>query len=191
MYDCTQVILLVVRVPVLSEQIEVAFPIVSQASKWRTKLLSNIICIYVIIDYSIEQANLLDGIGECESNGQRQSFGNGNHQNCNSNYEEFYENLKILVLMNIFRHYIIKNPSLSLHIICWSISSRFMKFSKYAYSNFNAISKSLIRKLREDTYFASKKQQMIQYNNMIGFSNEKLAFQTWMSVKLKGFLSMT
>ena len=43
MKTCTTVILLVVRVPVLSEQIEVAFPMVSQASRWRTKLLSCII----------------------------------------------------------------------------------------------------------------------------------------------------
>lgn len=35
--------LLVVRVPVLSEQMAVALPIVSQASKCRTKLLSFII----------------------------------------------------------------------------------------------------------------------------------------------------
>ena len=40
---CTTVIRLVVSVPVLSEQIVVALPIVSQASKWRTKLLSAII----------------------------------------------------------------------------------------------------------------------------------------------------
>lgn len=43
MYDCTTVIRLVVRVPVLSEQMAVALPIVSQASKCRTKLLSFII----------------------------------------------------------------------------------------------------------------------------------------------------
>ena len=43
MYDSTTVMRLVVNVPVLSEQIAVAFPIVSHASKWRTKLLSCII----------------------------------------------------------------------------------------------------------------------------------------------------
>ena len=40
---CTTVILLVVKVPVLSEQMAVALPIVSHASKCRTKLLSCII----------------------------------------------------------------------------------------------------------------------------------------------------
>ena len=35
--------LFVVRVPVLSEQMVVALPIVSQASRWRTRLLSLII----------------------------------------------------------------------------------------------------------------------------------------------------
>lgn len=39
----TTVMRLVVRVPVLSEQMVVAFPMVSQASKCRTKLLSFII----------------------------------------------------------------------------------------------------------------------------------------------------
>lgn len=34
---------LVVRVPVLSEQMAVALPIVSHASRWRTRLLSFII----------------------------------------------------------------------------------------------------------------------------------------------------
>lgn len=43
MYDWTTVIRFVVNVPVLSEQIDVALPIVSQASKWRTRLLSFII----------------------------------------------------------------------------------------------------------------------------------------------------
>lgn len=43
MYDCTTVIRFVVNVPVLSEQMAVALPIVSQASKCRTKLLSFII----------------------------------------------------------------------------------------------------------------------------------------------------
>lgn len=43
MYELTTVILLVVSVPVLSEQMAVAFPIVSHASKCRTKLLSFII----------------------------------------------------------------------------------------------------------------------------------------------------
>lgn len=43
MYDWTTVIRLVVSVPVLSEQMAVALPIVSQASRWRTRLLSFII----------------------------------------------------------------------------------------------------------------------------------------------------
>lgn len=43
MYDWTTVIRFVVSVPVLSEQMAVAFPIVSQASKCRTRLLSFII----------------------------------------------------------------------------------------------------------------------------------------------------
>ena len=43
MYAWTTVIRFVVSVPVLSEQIVVAFPIVSQASRCRTKLLSAII----------------------------------------------------------------------------------------------------------------------------------------------------
>lgn len=40
---CTTVMRLVVRVPVLSEQMAVALPIVSHASRWRTRLLSFII----------------------------------------------------------------------------------------------------------------------------------------------------
>ena len=43
MYDCITVIRFVVSVPVLSEQIAVALPIVSHASKCRTRLLSCII----------------------------------------------------------------------------------------------------------------------------------------------------
>jgi len=39
----TTVIRFVVKVPVLSLQIVVAFPIVSHASRWRTKLLSFVI----------------------------------------------------------------------------------------------------------------------------------------------------
>lgn len=40
---CTTVMRLVVRVPVLSEQMAVALPMVSHASRWRTRLLSFII----------------------------------------------------------------------------------------------------------------------------------------------------
>lgn len=43
MWDCTTVMRLVVRVPVLSEQMAVALPMVSHASRWRTRLLSFII----------------------------------------------------------------------------------------------------------------------------------------------------
>lgn len=52
MYDCTTVMRLVVNVPVLSEQMAVALPIVSHASKCRTKLLSFII--FYIKHYAVK-----------------------------------------------------------------------------------------------------------------------------------------
>lgn len=52
---CTTVMRFVVRVPVLSEQIAVALPMVSHASRWRTRLLSFII--FFIFDDDQEQRN--------------------------------------------------------------------------------------------------------------------------------------
>lgn len=50
---CTTVMRFVVRVPVLSEQIAVALPMVSHASRWRTRLLSFII--FFMFDNDQEQ----------------------------------------------------------------------------------------------------------------------------------------
>jgi len=58
MWLWTTVILLVVSVPVLSEQIAVALPIVSQASRCRTRLLSCIIFYNSDIRYSSYELHL-------------------------------------------------------------------------------------------------------------------------------------
>lgn len=96
MYESTTVILFVVRVPVLSEQIDVAFPIVSQASKWRTKLLSNIIWMKLRVKWRKGVGYLSNGVSEGKGNSQRKSFGDWDNQYCNGNNEEFDEHLNIL-----------------------------------------------------------------------------------------------